>query len=69
MQVDKVALDALHDNAELHLQSFEPWIQVLHCFYPFFSYLDILDKDLGQLFGCQCLSKNVRLWTTTCSCL
>lgn len=28
MQVDKVAWDALHDNAELHLQSLEPWIQV-----------------------------------------
>lgn len=28
MQVDKVALDALHDNAELHLQSLEPWVQV-----------------------------------------
>lgn len=28
VQVDKVALDALNDNAELHLQSLEPWIQV-----------------------------------------
>ncbi|EXC24779.1 hypothetical protein L484_018493 [Morus notabilis] len=28
-RVDKVALDALHDNAELHLQSLEPWIQLL----------------------------------------
>lgn len=28
MQVDKVALDALHDNAGLHLQSLEPWVQV-----------------------------------------
>lgn len=28
-RVDKVALDALHDNAELHLQSLEPWIQLV----------------------------------------
>ncbi|PON42584.1 Nck-associated protein [Parasponia andersonii] len=28
-RVYKVALDALHDNAELHLQSLEPWIQLL----------------------------------------
>lgn len=28
LQVDKVALDALHDSAELHLQSLEPWVQV-----------------------------------------
>ncbi|KAF3450021.1 hypothetical protein FNV43_RR06100 [Rhamnella rubrinervis] len=28
-RVDKVALDALNDNAELHLQSLEPWIQLL----------------------------------------
>lgn len=28
-RVDKVAWDALHDNAELHLQSLEPWIQLL----------------------------------------
>ncbi|PKI70133.1 hypothetical protein CRG98_009465, partial [Punica granatum] len=26
-RVDKVAWDALHDSAELHLQSLEPWIQ------------------------------------------
>ncbi|XP_062088885.1 protein NAP1-like [Humulus lupulus] len=26
-RVDKLALDALHDNAKLHLQSLEPWIQ------------------------------------------
>ncbi|XP_004293766.1 PREDICTED: protein NAP1 isoform X1 [Fragaria vesca subsp. vesca] len=28
-RVDKVALDALHDNAGLHLQSLEPWVQLL----------------------------------------
>ncbi|XP_031396400.1 protein NAP1 isoform X2 [Punica granatum] len=28
-RVDKVAWDALHDSAELHLQSLEPWIQLL----------------------------------------
>ncbi|PQQ12275.1 protein NAP1 [Prunus yedoensis var. nudiflora] len=28
-RIDKVAWDALHDNAELHLQSLEPWIQLL----------------------------------------
>lgn len=28
MQVDKAALDALHDGAEVHLQNLEPWVQV-----------------------------------------
>ncbi|GMP71072.1 hypothetical protein CsSME_00029628 [Camellia sinensis var. sinensis] len=28
-RLDKVALDALYDNAEVHLQSLEPWIQLL----------------------------------------
>ncbi|KAI7999629.1 Protein NAP1 [Camellia lanceoleosa] len=28
-RLDKVALDALNDNAEVHLQSLEPWIQLL----------------------------------------
>lgn len=28
MQVDKASLDALHDSAEVHLQSLEPWVQV-----------------------------------------
>lgn len=28
MQIDKFSLDSLHDGAELHLQSLEPWIQV-----------------------------------------
>ncbi|KAK4798637.1 hypothetical protein SAY86_030963 [Trapa natans] len=28
-RVDKAACDALHDSAELHLQSLEPWIQLL----------------------------------------
>lgn len=28
-RVDKVALDALHENAEVHLQSLEPWVQLL----------------------------------------
>lgn len=28
-RVDKVALDALHDDAEVHLQNLEPWIQLL----------------------------------------
>lgn len=28
MQVDKVALDAINDAAEVHLQSLDPWIQV-----------------------------------------
>lgn len=32
MQVDKVALDALHDDAEVHLQNLEPWIQVGHLY-------------------------------------
>ncbi|GFS44998.1 transcription activator [Actinidia rufa] len=27
-RVDKVALDALNDGAEVHLQSLEPWVQV-----------------------------------------
>lgn len=30
MQVDKIALDALNDSAEVHLQSLEPWVQVLN---------------------------------------
>lgn len=49
MQVDKVALDALHDSAELHLQSLEPWIQVLHCLHPCFPYLHIFFYILEQL--------------------
>ncbi|KAJ4821990.1 histone chaperone [Turnera subulata] len=28
-RIDKIALDALNDSAELHLQSLEPWIQLL----------------------------------------
>jgi NCK-associated protein 1 len=28
VQVDKVALDALNDGAEAHLQGLEPWVQV-----------------------------------------
>lgn len=28
VQVDKFALDALHENAEVHLQNLEPWVQV-----------------------------------------
>ncbi|KAG5234430.1 coatomer [Salix suchowensis] len=28
-RVDKVALDALNDGAEVHLQSLEPWVQLL----------------------------------------
>ncbi|CAM8940684.1 unnamed protein product [Rhodiola kirilowii] len=28
-KVDKVALDSMHDNAQLHLQSLEPWVQLL----------------------------------------
>ncbi|KAJ7969308.1 protein NAP1 [Quillaja saponaria] len=28
-RVDKVAFDALHDGAELHIQSLEPWVQLL----------------------------------------
>ncbi|KAK4487999.1 hypothetical protein RD792_003738 [Penstemon davidsonii] len=28
-RVDKIALDAMNDNAEVHLQSLEPWIQLL----------------------------------------
>uniref|UniRef100_A0A5B7B7V9 Protein NAP1 n=1 Tax=Davidia involucrata TaxID=16924 RepID=A0A5B7B7V9_DAVIN len=28
-RVDKVALDALNDHAEVHLQSLEPWVQLL----------------------------------------
>lgn len=28
-RVDKFALDALHDSVELHLQSLEPWVQLL----------------------------------------
>lgn len=35
MQVDKVALDALNDSAEVHLQSLEPWIQVYIYIYAF----------------------------------
>lgn len=27
-QVDKIALDAINDSAELHMQSLEPWVQV-----------------------------------------
>lgn len=57
MQVDKIALDALHDNAELHLQSLEPWIQVFHCFYLCCPYLHILCEGFGQLLVFQCLSK------------
>ncbi|CDP11252.1 unnamed protein product [Coffea canephora] len=29
-RVDKAALDAMNDGAEVHLQSLEPWIQLLH---------------------------------------
>lgn len=32
MQVDKPSLDALHDSAEVHLQSLEPWVQVCTLF-------------------------------------
>ncbi|KAK6931923.1 Nck-associated protein 1 [Dillenia turbinata] len=28
-RVDKLALDAMNDNAEVHLQSLEPWVQLL----------------------------------------
>jgi len=28
VQVDKVALDAMNDGAEAHLQGLEPWVQV-----------------------------------------
>lgn len=28
-RVDKLSLDAMHENAEFHLQSLEPWVQVL----------------------------------------
>ncbi|KAF5729205.1 protein NAP1-like isoform X2 [Tripterygium wilfordii] len=28
-RVDKAALDSLHDSAEVHLQSLEPWVQLL----------------------------------------
>lgn len=31
MQIDKIAWDSLQDHAELHLQSLEPWVQVLFC--------------------------------------
>ncbi|KAJ6375224.1 hypothetical protein OIU77_000241 [Salix suchowensis] len=31
-RVDKVALDALNDGAKVHLQSLEPWVQVLTWF-------------------------------------
>lgn len=33
VQVDKVALDALLDSAELLLQSLEPWVQVHGCYF------------------------------------
>ena len=40
MQVDKAALDALHDSAELHLQSLEPWVQVIYKYQELFlSYI------------------------------
>lgn len=29
MQIDKMAWDSMQDHAELHLQSLEPWVQVL----------------------------------------
>jgi hypothetical protein len=29
MQIDKIAWDSMQDHAELHLQSLEPWVQVL----------------------------------------
>jgi NCK-associated protein 1 len=32
VQVDKVALDALNDGTEVHLQSLEPWFQVRSLF-------------------------------------
>lgn len=41
MQVDKVALDALHDNAELHLQSLEPWVQVTNNSEELFYHMDL----------------------------
>lgn len=28
-RVDKIALDAINDSAELHIQSLEPWVQLL----------------------------------------
>lgn len=28
VQVDKVAFDAIHDGAEVHIQNLEPWFQV-----------------------------------------
>jgi hypothetical protein len=29
IQIDKIAWDSMQDHAELHLQSLEPWVQVL----------------------------------------
>ncbi|KAF5197127.1 Nap1 [Thalictrum thalictroides] len=29
-RIDKIALDALHDNAEVYFQSLEPWLMLLH---------------------------------------
>lgn len=40
IQVDKAALDAMHDSAEVYLQSLAPWIQVVNKL--FFKKLSLL---------------------------
>ena len=37
MQIDKIAWDSMQDHAELHLQSLEPWVQVLLLYFYLFS--------------------------------
>lgn len=33
MQIDKISWDSMQDHAELHLQSLEPWVQVLLLYF------------------------------------
>jgi hypothetical protein len=53
VQVDRVALDALHDSAELQLQSLEPWVQV------YSWYLLLLNFSLFSFIMCMFESKLV----------
>ncbi|CAH9076240.1 unnamed protein product [Cuscuta epithymum] len=47
-RVDKIALDAMNDGAEVHLQSLEPWIQLLHDLMAFREHALRLILDLSS---------------------
>lgn len=55
VQVDRFALDALHDIAELQLQSLEPWVQV------YSWYLCLLNFSLFSFIMCMFESKRAAI--------